>query len=264
MDTNNVSKHQYEYVSLLLPWYVTGKLTATEIDEVEEVLKISVKLQRELALQQKLAQMVQDDPDVLNMVAISTQEQRLGSLLERIQAGQPPERKPVWLSWQQSAGRVLAWFKKGTSDYFSPLAGNWVKVTFSLFVVTQISILAFIFVYDGKYDPSISGKVSSQGSGVVKPPLSKESELVEYELAAESAFTSTDKTVLVFQFTAEATDDSIQQLFDEIGARVEEHPEGSTNYTVTLSDTWNEKDIGQLISRLEKNNKMIRLVGRGL
>ncbi len=257
MDMNEVGEYQYEHASLLLPWYVTGKLTASEKEEVDAILKISPKLQRELKYQQQMAQMISEDSEVLDIVAIDTQEQRLNRLLDRIDRNTPKPRNsaqqsPVWTKWPS---QIL----ESIDVFLQPLSNNLARVAFSLFLVVQVAILVIVI---NKTDDS---SFATDGSPDVIYDLAGESIAVPLDASSDAIGNdTTDKTVLAFQFTLRTSEKEIDQLFQEIDAHVVEHPEGSTNYTVRLSGSWSEKNIDTLISRLEKNHKMIRLVGRGL
>ncbi len=259
MDLKEVSEYQYERACLLLPWYVTDKLTLSEKEEIEAILEISPKLRSELTNQQKMAQMVGDDPEVLNIVAIETQEQRLNRLLGRIKRtsnNEPKQQTSIWTGiWAGFPSQVL----KSIDTFIQPLSNNWTRVAFSLFLVVQVAIL--VVVIDKDTDSSFVAKDSVKVDG---GSFTADGSSARYDLAGEGVFTPADQTVLVFQFTIQASKNEIDRLFQEIGAQIIEHPAGSTNYTVTLSGLWSEQDIDGLISRLEKNNTMIRLVGRGL
>ncbi len=259
MDTNKVSEYQYEHASLLLPWYITGKLTVSEKEEVEAILEISPKLQQELAQQQQLAQRVHDDPELLEMVAITTQEQRLDSLLERINVDQEQQQDSQRSLWSQLSSDFITPFIKAFDRFLQPLSNNWARVAFALFFVVQVAILAVVTNKTNDSPDIVDGAFVSKGSQDTNYSIG-----AEYKLAEGKDFVPLDKTALVLQFTIQTSEKEINQLFQEIGAQVVEHPEGSTNYTVTLSGTWSESDIDSLIRRLEKNNEMIRLVGRGL
>ncbi|MEE9352719.1 MAG: hypothetical protein V3U78_10710 [Thiotrichaceae bacterium] len=256
MDTNKITEYQYEHASLLLPWYITGKLTASEKEEVEAILQISPKLQQELSQQQQLAQMVHDDPEVLDIVAITTQEQRLDSLLERINHEGSEQQDRQSSFWSQVSPRFIVPLMESFDRFLQPLSNNWARVAFALFFVVQVAILAVV-TNKTNDSPSILSQVTPDGTTTLGAEA-------EYKLAEGSIYTDSNKADLVLQFTAQTTQEEIDQLFKEIGAYVIEHPEGSTNYTISLLGTLSENDIDSLIRRLEKNNKMIRLVGRGL
>ena len=244
---SKMSIYQYEHASLLLPWYITGQLSVSEREEVESILDQSPALQRELEQQKNIARMVNDDPNVLDIVAIRTQEQRLGNLLERIDASQSKQVKPStqpMLGWVHWPMRIITRYWSRLDGLLQSLSPHWTRIAFSLFVVTQVAILAAVL----KEDDSASSSTS-----------------VEYKSASDSKYhASLDKSVLIFQFARGVKQTDIDKLFEEIDAEIVGHPEGSESYTVALSGSRNNQQIDDLIQRLEKDRKMILLVGRGL
>ncbi len=253
--SDTIKRQQYEEASLLLPWYITDKLSQTESEKVDAVLKVSLELQSDLVRQLEISEMIKEDPDVLDLTAISSQERRLDSLIERI------DNSPSVISTSDSksllqklsekfhlsrpslSARASSVRMSNTSTSKRPwLANHRWQVVFSLFVVAQVAVLAIVM---NKSDNSLM-------TGT------------EYELAGvESAYVSSDQAILTFQFENHADKEVIEKLFEKIGAEIVEHSEGSVNYKVFLKGDRSEQEIESLIRDLEKQSDLILLVGRG-
>ena len=246
---DKIKRQQYEQASLLLPWYITGKLAQAESEKVDAVLKVSSELRNELVRQLEMSEMIKEDPDVLDLTAISSQDRRLESLIEHI------NKNPSSYSASGSKSFLQSFFDKvsGKSSLLHSASSvgmskkSWLfshrwQAAFSLFIVSQVAILAIVM---NKSDNNLS-------SGT------------EYELAgADSAYISSDQPVLTFQFIEQADKEVIDQLFNKIGAKVIEHSEGSFNYRVVLKSDRSEQEIESLIRDLEKQSDLILLIGRG-
>ena len=244
--SDTIKRQQYEQASLLLPWYITGKLTQTESEKVDAVLKVSLELQNDLVRQLEISEMINEDPDVLDLTAISSQDRRLDSLIERINERSPRTStsgsKPLLQRISEKFNGLRSPSPTRSSKQSWLSSHRW-QAAFSLFVVAQIAILAIIM---NKSDNNMM-------SGT------------EYELAgAESTYASSDQAVLTFQFINQADKEVIDNLFEKIDARIVEHSEGSFNYKVVLKSDRSEQEIESLIRDLEKQSDLILLIGRGL
>ena len=250
---DKIKRQQYEQASLLLPWYITGKLAQAESEKVDAVLKVSSELRNELVRQLEMSEMIKEDPDVLDLTAISSQDRRLESLIAHI------NKNPTRLANSDSQSflqRLLDRFlykETGKSSLLHSTSSvglskkSWLsshrwQAAFSLFIVSQVAILAIVM---NKSDNTFS-------SGA------------EYELAgADSTYVSSGQPVLTFQFTKQADEEVINKLFNKVDAEIVEHSEGSSNYKVVLKSGLSEQEIESLIRDLEKQSDLILLIGRG-
>ncbi len=233
----NRNKQKIRHASLLLPWYVTHKLSRRDKKTVEDALNISPELQQELKQQKQLARLIREEPDVLDIMAITTQEQRLNSLLERINQQDSARKKPYLF-----ISHTLNALKNNLASLFNFSNMGWPHVTFALlFIVSQIAILTMVYY-----------KVPAETSSG------------KYELVTDTSYEPSDKTILMLHFTPQAQQKEINQLFAELGVEKIEHPEGSSHYKVTLSRSLHEKEVDHLINQLEKKTDFIQLIGKGL
>ena len=73
-----------EEARLLLPWYLTGQLSAVERELVENALSQYPSLQDELWQEEQIKKLVCQDAQLLELSALDTTPQRLDNLLRRI------------------------------------------------------------------------------------------------------------------------------------------------------------------------------------
>ena len=107
---NRVNEAEYENASLLLPWFVTGKLSQSEKNEIADVLDVSRAFQDELVQQTELAGMIQKDPEVLELVTISSQEKRLDDLMVRINQSSNEQQTSFLFMHPDSPPRMKMFF----------------------------------------------------------------------------------------------------------------------------------------------------------
>ncbi len=233
----SIQKKQFDHAFLLLPWYITGKLTEQEREEVEDALSRSPELQQQLEQEKHLAQLVSEDHEVLDIVTITTQEQRLENLLERINQEHTAKKVPHF-GFSDFSAKLKDWLSWVTPS-FLPQSG-WGQVAIAVFIVVQVAVVMMVYNHT-----SLESKT-------------------KYELVSDSAYNPSDKTVLIVQFTPHATKEQIQQLFDEIGVEKADNPAGSTHYKIVLSSSLREQELDKLINRLEKKTDLVQLIGKGL
>lgn len=233
---NRVSQQKYDQALLLLPWYVTGKLTPEETTLVEEVLKSSPKLTKELEEQKSVSRMINQDPEVLDLAVITTQEQRLNSLLERIDQDQKDNESSTSLV----LGKLRGWF----SDVFTFRASNWGYALGAVFIFLQVAILVAVMQ-------------DNQGSKYVEFGLNEGSD------GKSMAYNQGTDAILTFEFTPQASGEQIQKLFEDIGVKDFHNPPGSSNYEAVLEGDWTDVQIDALIVKLSKKSELVLMVSRG-
>jgi hypothetical protein len=90
-----------EEAHLLLPWYITGKLSEPEKQHVESALASDPDLQADYQREQRMASMIRENASLLELAAVDTTDQRLDKLLKHIEREtgkaqtQPEQRRPA-------------------------------------------------------------------------------------------------------------------------------------------------------------------------
>ncbi len=80
-----------EAARLLLPWYITGKLSEPEKQQVEDALASDPELQADYQRERRMVSMIRENTSLLELAAVDTTNQRLDKLLKRIERETPAE-----------------------------------------------------------------------------------------------------------------------------------------------------------------------------
>lgn len=80
-----------EEARLLLPWYITGKLSEPEKQRVEDALANDPDLQADYQRERQMVSMIRENASLLELTAVDSTSQRLGKLLKRIEREAPAE-----------------------------------------------------------------------------------------------------------------------------------------------------------------------------
>ena len=225
-----------ERAQALLPWLITNRLSSADESFVRKVMGANPALQKDHEEQKELSKRVKQDPSVMDITVIMTQEKRLHDLMERIRVDQCNNRP--YISLLQKASLHI---KNSIKSQFSPSSNAWVFVAVASVVVVQLAIL--VLVLNGQENSSVSTTYISA---------------TKNDNAARSARES-----IILQVSEKATEADIKRLLKKIGGEVAYHPSGSSYYQIFLVDTVQEKDIDSLLFSLENNNQLIEFAGRG-
>ena len=230
---------EIEQASLLLPWYVTGKISAVDKKEVEDCLAISASIREELIEEQKLFARIHSDPEVLNLMAITTEDQRLDALFDRINEAEKAKNTDSVETFKMESPSVSFLSKLGS--LFSPPSVSWVSLAVAVFLLAQVAIVTIVLT-DKPVD-------------------------VGYELSSDTTLTESDivakeNTILIVQFRANVTEGYVQSVFKNIGVKSFTNPNGSTNYRVILGGKYSDEELEQVLVGLNKN-KSILFAGQG-
>lgn len=234
------NNNKIEQASLLLPWYVTGKLSLLEEKEVEDCLVVSASLRQELVTERELSARIHSDPDVLDIMAITTEDQRLDGLLEKINRYENEKvEDTVTNKYSKKSFSWSGLFSK-LSILIVPSSVSWKNIAIAVFLLAQVSIISVVLM-------NTSNKV------------------VDYELAADrlgNTALSKHNTVLIIQFRTNVTQGYIKNIFKRIGVKSFTNPSGSTNYRVIMNKKYTKTSIKKLLSKLNKNESIL-LAGLG-
>jgi hypothetical protein len=241
-------KDPIEEARLLLPWYITGKLSDTDKALVETALQQYPVLQEEYAQEVKLVETIRLNADLLKLTAMDTTQKRLDKLLKRIErediqapvAESMTQGKPVWVTKPRTS--FLQTVKQSLTDWLANSNGMWkpANALFASLLAVQIGVLAFYYLQQ----PTVY-------------------ETVTYEDPTINA--NQPKNLVVFMdFNKNANVTTVHNFLKQWNARVIDGPDANDLFKVefkntqTLSDT----DIKQRLAQLEQEKKVVSFVGR--
>lgn len=234
---------QIEKARQLLPWYITGKLSPLDVTLVEDAMTLDASLREEYETQQKLSQMIKKDPQLMEISVISTQEQRMDALMDRIRAEKPvvappPKSSSFFTQKLDSFKQLLMEFSKFSGFSFNK---RLVFATVASIVFIQVAVFSFFL---------------NQQSG---DPSSNEYKLM-HEASSESPPVAGTHRILVI-FSPTATEQERQQVLQAIDGRAVKYEGGRDAYELVFSQQTAEEQIEALILKMN-DNKIVEFVGR--
>ena len=236
----NMNMNQIESARQLLPWYVTGKLSSAELSFVKEALTEYPSLYEEYKVQQQLSQMIKQDRQIINTSIISTQEQRLDRLMQRIHADQKQQNIITTTDGTQPFFiQTLANIKQALIGLLDLSANKWVftaVASVAVFAVMQMTL--FDFFLKGEV------QVSDKGGGYTlmsedKPPIISSGERI------------------IIQFDQQATPEEISLFLQTIDGTLIEHLDGSYTYRLSLNKKMTVEQIEALLVKINAEKQIL-------
>ena len=239
-------KDPIEEARLLLPWYITGKLSEAEKTLVEAALKQYPLLQEEYTQELKLVETIRLNADLLKLTAMDTTQQRLDKLLKRIEREEMPNVaeplvqvkpvvKPSISLWQTIQQFITGWM--GGDSMWKPA-----NMVFASLLAVQMGVLALYYI---------------QPQTVY--------ETVTYEDSISAAASTKAKNLVVFvDFNQKASVTNVHNFLKQWNARVIDGPDSNDLFKIEFrnTQTLSESDIKQRIAQLEQEKAVVNFVGR--
>lgn len=234
---------QIERVRQLLPWYITGKLSSTEVTLVKEAIASCPSLYKEYKVQWKLSQLIKEDPKVVNMSVMSTQEERLDVLMQRICIHSDQQQTVMTENNSPSFFmKILVSSQQVLMNVMRLLTNNkWTFTAVVMVVAIQVALFGFLLT---NHKPQAGGAENSYISASV-----------------DTAIVSSGERIII-QFDVTATQDDINRFLQTIDAKTIEHPDGSYSYQLALNKDMSVKQIEILLVKI-RENKLIRFADKG-
>jgi hypothetical protein len=237
-------KDPIEEARLLLPWYITGKLSEAEKALVDAALKQYPVLQEEYTQELKLVETIRLNADLLKLTAMDTTQQRLDKLLKRIDreempvvAEPPVQVKPVARPsvslWQTVQQFIAGWV--GGNSLWKPA-----NVVFASLLAVQVGVLALYYM---------------------QPKTLYET--VTYEDTTTSS-TKAKNLVVFVDFNQKASVTNVHNFLKQWNARVIDGPDSNDLFKIEFKNTQtlSESDVKQRIAQLEQEKAVVNFVGR--
>jgi hypothetical protein len=234
--------NQIENARQLLPWYVTGKLSSAEVSFVKEAITACPSLYEEYKVQQQLSQMIKQDPQIINMSVISTQKQRLDTLMQRIHADQQQQSVMTTNGEQPFFIQTLASIKQALISVVNVSANKWVFTAVA--GVAVFAVLQAIF-----FDFLLKGEVQVSND-----------ETHYVSMSADTPIPSSGERIII-QFDQQATQEEIDLFLQTIDGTIIEHPEGSYSYQLLLNKKMTVEQIDNVLIKIEAD-RLIEFAGR--
>lgn len=231
-----------EEARLLLPWYITGKLTEPERRLVEQMLAQHPELHEEYQRELRVVEMIRTNHSLLQLTAVDTTQQRLDKLMKRIGreeqakvAKSTPQPAPVrrWWQWLQDLLPTTGWLTPASVA----LAG---------LLLVQSSVLGWLlYQYQGE-----GGIVNEMG----------------YTTADVAPDKAAPGTVLLVSFKDNASISQLQAFLGKWNARIIDGPDPNNNnvFRIELRQI-PESDLQRsdlILQEMQQDQALIVFIGR--
>lgn len=134
-----------EEARLLLPWYITGKLSDLEKQQVETALARDADLQADYDRELQMVGMIRKNASLLELVAVDTTNQRLDKLLKRIERTETAtesRNQPVQPSRPQTASKPS--FLQRLREWFDDSWRTPANTVFASLLAIQIGVVGWL------------------------------------------------------------------------------------------------------------------------
>ncbi|SEA42686.1 hypothetical protein SAMN05660964_01584 [Thiothrix caldifontis] len=238
-----------EEARLLLPWFITGKLSGPERKLVESVLAKYPELADEYRRELKMVDMIRANTALLELSAVDTTQQRLETLMKRIEREEhtenvpqaPPQPLTPQLTWLQGLQQKLHHFFSNTS-WLIPA-----NAVFASLLLIQAGFLGW-FVYtnsasqEGIQDSIYVTATATDDSSVV--PLVK-------------------GMVLLVDFNGEAQVNQVREFLLRWNARIVDGPESGGLFKIEVKDVSpSAQESDAILQQMGQDNTVVAFIGR--
>ena len=238
-----------EEARLLLPWYITGKLTEPESALVQHMLEQHPVLQAEYERELMVVNLIRENHSLLRLTAVDTTSQRLDKLMRRIERDTPstmvptipePPRpvptadKPSW--WE----RLKQLFPSG--NRFAPA-----YVGFAALVAVQIGLLAWY-------------------SGAVSNSLLKQTQATYQVATADSGAASADSAAkLLVEFDDTDSFAQVKNFLERWHLRIIEGPahDNTVFFRLEVIDQdLSSQQLDAMVQQMQQEQGIINFAGK--
>jgi hypothetical protein len=222
MNQDNTSPYAgHEEMSLLLPWYANGTLSAVESDRVKQHLGVCLTCRKDLAQLETIARSVAHEA----LVEISPKP-AFDRLMARIQADQ--DARPVAAAPAGERKPLRSWLQNASAFISETLLTHRMGAALA-------TLLLAVFV------PLL---LRGTGSGVGND---------YHTLATTGGMNRFEKTDVRVVFDAKVTEGEISQLLNAVQGRIVDGPSSLGVYTVRIQEADGASPVSQAVSRLRRD-----------
>lgn len=235
-----------EEARLLLPWYITGKLTEPERKLVERVLETHPELADEYRRELKLVDMIRANTALLQLSAVDTTQQRLEKLMKRIESEEQvnsvlsPAATPRLAPRRDWLGEAKQWMLNLLPRWEGLTPANAV---FALLLLIQAGFLGWF-----------AHSASSQQEGIY----------VSATVAGDpTAVPVVNGMVLLVDFNGDARVQQVREFLLHWNARILDGPNDTGYFKIEMKDVLSsDPQAGTILQQMQQDNAVIAFIGR--
>lgn len=259
-----------EEARLLLPWYLTGQLSAVEKELVENALGQFSELQAELKREEQMQKLVCQDAQLLELSALDTTPQRLENLLRRITREEEQKQESTTLNANAHLARPVVAQPKTTSvtpTTKSTKWQEWLKNLFSVewltpanavlagLLVCQVGVGAFYLAYHQQTtQPADSAIAQTSAQGTYE--LSS----VKDDTESSSVVLKDNEYLLLVTFNPDAKIGAVQKFLDDqqmVLVNSEPQSREPNTYSIKYKTDMDSTKIPEYLDKLAQQHKEV-------
>jgi hypothetical protein len=233
-----------EEARLLLPWYITGKLTEPERKLVEHVLAQSPELQADHQRELRMVDLIHANTGLLQLTAVDTTPQRLSKLMKRIERETNP---PVILPTP-------------------PIAPDTVKKPLSLrqFLLNLLPDMAWLTPTNAVFATLLIVQVGVLIWFAQIASTSKENNYVSASVMdAQTAISVTNGMKLLVEFKDDAQVQQVRDFLLKWNAHITDGPDANNLFKIEVKGTSStDKHSSVILEQMQQDQTVLTFIGQ--
>ena len=233
-----------EEARLLLPWYITGKLSKPEHALVEQMLSQHPMLQDEYERELKMVDMIRANAGLLQLSAMDTTHNRLDKLMKRIgqeeqaktkSVAPPPTKRHVW-SWD-----IVSFLRNLLTNTAWLTPANAV---FALLLLVQAGFMGWF----------IQSNQPPAGSLYTTAAVAKD----------QNAISATKGLVLLVDFHAEAQVRQVRDFLHQWNARIVDGPDDGNFFKIEVKGVQpsDQQQSNLILQKMQQDQTVVAFIGQ--
>jgi len=246
-----------EEARLLLPWYITGRLTEPEKKLVESMLEKHPVLKREYEHEMTMVGLIRENAGLLQLTAMDTTQQRLNKLMKHIERDQQQMDASVGKAMPADIGVATATTKPSPTPprLLSYLKGwlpkpSWftpANAVFASLLVIQIGVMAWYMQVSGTSKAAPDNNIYVSAS-------------VEDHKMTVPVVTG---MVLMVDFNEDAQVKQMRKFLNQWNARILDGPDANNLFKIEVKGVpETDKRSEAILQQMQQDQKVVAFVGR--
>jgi hypothetical protein len=233
-----------EEARLLLPWYITGKLTEPERRLVEQMLAQNPELKSDYQRELRMVGLIRENTSLLQLTTVDSTPQRLDKLMKRIEreesAKAAPAARPTTTAKPKAA---LGWWQRlrnllPDSGWLTPA-----NAVFATLLVMQVGVLGWFahLVTAPTEDLYVSASVADK----------------------QTAVPVTDGMKLLVEFKDNAQVQELRSFLLKWNAHITDGPDANNLFKIEIRDTpATDKRSAVILQQMQQDQAVVTFIGQ--
>ncbi|MEB4593506.1 hypothetical protein VSS37_21190 [Candidatus Thiothrix sp. Deng01] len=238
-----------EEAHLLLPWYITGKLSEPERKLVESMLEQNAELKEEYLRELKMVDMIRSNSSLLQLTAVDTTQQRLDKLMKRIEREEQTKKNTFPEQAIRQANRKKAAF--AWRELWCSLLpqGSWLMSARAVFAVLLLAQAGLIGWFAHSYfDPQSNVYITASAVDTVDK---------------KAKVPMVSGMILLISFNESARMREVRDFLKQWNAHIVDGPDASNLFRIEIKDVPSSDQRSEsILQQIRQNQVLVGFVGR--